>query len=63
MALDAQGHIELSTQPPENGLRPAVSHLFRSVAHLHAKTSVGVLLTGMGKDGAKELGRCAALAR
>jgi two-component system chemotaxis response regulator CheB len=53
MALDAQGRIELSTEPPENGLRPAVSHLFRSVAQLHAKTSVGVLLTGMGKDGAK----------
>jgi two-component system chemotaxis response regulator CheB len=55
MELDAQGRITLNSEPPENGLRPSVSHLFRSVARFHAKTSLGVLLTGMGKDGAEEL--------
>jgi two-component system chemotaxis response regulator CheB len=45
----------LSQAPPENNLRPAVSHLFRSVAETLGNQAVGVLLTGMGKDGAAEL--------
>jgi two-component system chemotaxis response regulator CheB len=47
--------IMLSTMPPENGLRPSVDHLFRSVARVVGKNAIGVLLTGMGKDGAAEL--------
>ncbi|MFH1569292.1 MAG: chemotaxis-specific protein-glutamate methyltransferase CheB [Gemmatimonadota bacterium] len=49
------GGIALSTGEPENGLRPAVSHLFRSVSRAYGPHAVGVLLTGMGKDGAQEL--------
>ena len=45
----------LSQASPENNLRPAVSHLFRSVAETLGNQAVGVLLTGMGKDGAAEL--------
>lgn len=45
----------LSQTPPENNLRPAVSHLFRSVAETLGNQAIGVLLTGMGKDGAAEL--------
>ena len=45
----------LSQAPPENNLRPAVSHLFRSIAETFGNQSIGVLLTGMGKDGAAEL--------
>jgi two-component system, chemotaxis family, protein-glutamate methylesterase/glutaminase len=45
----------LSQAPPENNLRPAVSHLFRSVSETLGNQAVGVLLTGMGKDGAAEL--------
>ena len=45
----------LSEAPPENNLRPAVSHLFRSVADTLGNQAIGVLLTGMGKDGAAEL--------
>ncbi|RJP56018.1 MAG: chemotaxis response regulator protein-glutamate methylesterase [Deltaproteobacteria bacterium] len=47
--------IMLSQSEPENGLRPSVSYLFRSVAQIFGKNAVGILLTGMGKDGAKEL--------
>lgn len=47
--------IVLSQEEPENGLRPAVSCLFRSVAEVYGGASVAGLLTGMGRDGAQEL--------
>lgn len=47
--------IVLSSESPENGLRPAVARLFRSVAEAFGGDSVGVLLTGMGRDGADDL--------
>jgi two-component system chemotaxis response regulator CheB len=55
MAVGPQGQVHLNTDEPENGLRPSVSHLFRSVARSYGPRAVGVLLTGMGKDGAWEL--------
>jgi two-component system chemotaxis response regulator CheB len=55
MGLDTSGRIVFEGSEPENGLRPAVSYLFRSVANVFGKNIVGVLLTGMGKDGAHEL--------
>lgn len=47
--------IVLRTDPPEYGQRPSVSALFRSVAEIYGKSAIGILLTGMGKDGAQEL--------
>jgi two-component system, chemotaxis family, protein-glutamate methylesterase/glutaminase len=55
MAVGADGRIQLTTDQPENGLRPSVACLFRSVAQAYGQDAVGVLLTGMGKDGAAEL--------
>lgn len=55
MKLGQGGRIVLAGDPPENGLRPAVSALFRSLAEVHGGESVACLLTGMGRDGAEEL--------
>jgi len=55
MELAHDGTIALAEQAPENGHRPSVSHLFRSVAAVAGRNAIGVLLTGMGRDGADEL--------
>jgi len=55
MGVGASGRILLTREEPENGLRPAVSHLFRSLAEVCGQNALGVLLSGMGKDGAMEL--------
>ena len=55
MLLETGNRIKLSGEPPVNGLRPSVSSLFRSVADVCGKNAAGVLLTGMGTDGAEEL--------
>jgi two-component system chemotaxis response regulator CheB len=55
MGISRGSKIILSDQPPENGLKPSVSFLFRSVAEFFGPNALGVLLTGMGKDGADEL--------
>jgi two-component system, chemotaxis family, protein-glutamate methylesterase/glutaminase len=55
MGLGSSGEIVLSKAPPEHGMRPSVSYLFRSVSKVQGRNAVAVLLTGMGKDGAVEL--------
>jgi two-component system chemotaxis response regulator CheB len=55
MGLGNGPTIALSDHAPENHLRPSVSYLFRSVAQVLGPAAVGVLLTGMGRDGAEEL--------
>lgn len=47
--------IELSQGPPVNRHRPSVDVLFRSAANVAGPNAIGVILTGMGKDGASGL--------
>ncbi|WP_026261569.1 protein-glutamate methylesterase/protein-glutamine glutaminase [Kiloniella laminariae] len=46
---------QLSDTPPVSGHRPSVDVLFSSTRDAAGKNAVGVILTGMGKDGASGL--------
>jgi two-component system chemotaxis response regulator CheB len=45
------GTVKLSDGPPIGGFRPSATALFCSMAEVYAKSAVGVVLTGMGRDG------------
>lgn len=47
--------VQLDSGPPVNRHRPSVDVLFRSTAEQAGRNAIGVLLTGMGKDGASGL--------
>ncbi|MDF2620020.1 MAG: response regulator receiver modulated CheB methylesterase [Xanthobacteraceae bacterium] len=55
LGIDGRGRLTLDDGPPENGFRPSVSHLFRSVADAFGREALAILLTGMGQDGAEGL--------
>ena len=55
MGVDKSCRVILNSKKPEHNLCPSVSYFFRSVANNLGGKSIGVLLTGMGKDGAEEL--------
>ncbi len=48
----ANYQVRLHDGPPVNRHRPSVDVLFRSVAQFAGRNAVGVILTGMGNDGA-----------
>jgi two-component system chemotaxis response regulator CheB len=51
----AQYVVEVKYGPPVNRHRPSVDVLFRSVAKYAGKNAIGVIMTGMGDDGARGL--------
>jgi len=56
MIIEREGSqkiIKLNQDPPIGGHRPAVTPMMESVARVYGKRAVGVILTGMGQDGAK----------
>ncbi|HWI64791.1 MAG TPA: chemotaxis response regulator protein-glutamate methylesterase [Symbiobacteriaceae bacterium] len=53
MLVAPDGSIRLNQDPPMHGVRPAVDKTFESVVPIWNQHMVGVILTGMGYDGAK----------
>jgi two-component system chemotaxis response regulator CheB len=51
----AQYHVEVVDGPLVNRHRPSVNVLFRSVAKSAGKNALGIIMTGMGDDGAMGL--------
>jgi two-component system chemotaxis response regulator CheB len=48
----ARYYVHLDDGPPVNRHRPSVNVLFRSVAKFAGKNAIGIIMTGMGADGA-----------
>jgi two-component system chemotaxis response regulator CheB len=47
--------IKITDDPPENGCKPSVDYLFRSVSDHFGSHTTGVIMTGIGYDGAEGL--------
>lgn len=52
MILDGN-RIKLDTRDKIHGVRPAVDYLFQSAADIYKDKLLGIVLTGMGKDGSQ----------
>jgi two-component system chemotaxis response regulator CheB len=57
MLLGKDGRLMVDSGGLVNGARPSVSRLFDSAVRALGPRALGVLLTGMGRDGAEELKR------
>lgn len=48
--------IALSDDPPMSGHRPSADVLFSSIAEVYGSAALAVIMTGMGRDGAEQIG-------
>ena len=48
--------IKLTNDEPVNGHRPSVGVLFNSVSESYGNNCLAIIMTGMGKDGSREIG-------
>jgi two-component system, chemotaxis family, protein-glutamate methylesterase/glutaminase len=55
MEISSRGQISLTSGAPVAGHCPSVTVMFKAVAAYYRRSAVGVLLTGMGRDGADGL--------
>ena len=53
--LDGTGRFVLSSEPPYDGHRPSITITMKAIAGYYGNSAFGILLTGMGKDGAEGL--------
>jgi two-component system chemotaxis response regulator CheB len=53
--VNEQRAVELYKGPPYKGLRPSANYLFHSLASAYGPRALGIVLTGMGDDGAEGL--------
>ena len=55
ITVNADGRVRLDGGEPVNGFRPSIDVLFESLAGTYGARASGILLTGMGADGAAGL--------
>jgi len=53
MVVNKEKRISLNTDPPVNYVRPSGDVMMTSAAEIYGSNNVGVILTGMGSDGAQ----------
>jgi two-component system chemotaxis response regulator CheB len=52
LAINSSGRVHLLDQPRLNFQKPSADHMFFSAANYYRNRCIGIILTGMGRDGA-----------
>jgi two-component system chemotaxis response regulator CheB len=55
MGITREGRVRLTSDGAEDGFCPSASYLFQSIGEAYGRSALGILLTGMGRDGAAGL--------